>query len=826
MPLAPSQPAVQLFDSDSDVDDDDQMVEEDEEEEEVEKDVEEEEPEEEEQESEEEEEVDDVEGEEVDRVEADDDHKDVRQDVKSVEHYGRLELGSSTQGKFRNMLPSNAFGVDQSSFGSKKETLNIQSEGLRIKPGRYLSLGENKGILLDNMKDAQTLTDKNSSKSCIEHHSNSNSYLCKSEIMSAKTTNSCHVTGKGAVVAIQMRDCFGKEANDVWDPEDEIKQTDKQSGDDEKQAASRIFRLASEIGTQSLSSGAGIDNGDKRPAIVCDFFAKGWCIKGSMCRFLHRKDNLNNTHAQDEGVAFAANRKDVQLDEGVRGSTDFHDPIAPLVGINSAFPLHLTSEGIQKLERIVSERSIQFPEERDCFALHKEILSVGTCPDAKQMASASGYPVLSPLFEDVERQSKRQHWPTNDCGSHLLLANRSGSVFRNSLHPEYGFSSSGYTITADKYGIGKLSSHSTSLEELASSRSCRPSLSHSPNSISSNHLLGTGMLSCNSISSGNGLPPFSYSSLYASSLRSSSFLRSSPISCSELDNLPSTSISLPSAELKSKISSDDWEPSVPFRPSFFIPPAISSPRSQYDPLRDSFELPKLGDVSLKAFYCQGSSKMNASNQQTFGDSVTGTVGLSSNEDINSVSSHNIRSENVLNKSCHTHEKDMPANEAKALGMSVGSQNEALSKEENALDLSDVEDNINMNKISEHCDSRHQRDGSRQVKDLKVDRVGQNKEEEVDCIMGENMHKELKPMRHFRAALVDLVKELLKPKWREGNLRKDAHNKIVRKAVEKVLSSLQHQQIPSTTESVKQYLSSSRLKINKLVEGYADKYGKT
>lgn len=84
--------------------------------------------------------------------------------------------------------------------------------------------------------------------------------------------------------------------------------------------------MASEIGTQSLSSGAGIDNGDKRPAIVCDFFAKGWCIKGSMCRFLHRKDNLNNTHAQDEGVAFAANRKDVQLDEGIScvlGSVDY-----------------------------------------------------------------------------------------------------------------------------------------------------------------------------------------------------------------------------------------------------------------------------------------------------------------------------------------------------------------------------------------------------------------------------------------------------------------------------------------------------------------------
>lgn len=526
--------------------------------------------------------------------------------------------------------------------------------------------------------------------------------------------------------------------------------------------------------------------------------------------------------------------------------------------------MHLTSEGIQKSEQIESERSIQVPEEHDYFSLRKDILSVGTFLDAKQVASTSGYSVFPYLFKDVERDSKRQNWPANDCSNHLLLANRGDSVFRNSLHPEYGFSSSGYTINADKYSIGKPSSLSSSLEELASIRSrhirnyhTSPSLSHSPNSSSSNHLLSTGMLSSNCNSAWKGFPlPFSYSSLHASTLRSSSFLQSSsPISRSELDNIPSTSISLPSTELK-PISSDDWEPSVPFRPSFFIPPAISSPRSQYNPLCDSFELPKLGDVSFRAFYSQGLSMVNTSYRQTFGDSVTGTVGLSSNDDINSVSSHNIHSESVLDKSYNTHDKDMLPNEAEALGKSVGSQNKVLPKEENAFDLSDIEDNIDVKKISDHCDSRHQRDGLSQTKDLKVDRVRQNKEKEVRCIMGEIMHNESKAMRHFRAALVDLVKELLKPKWHEGNLSKDAHNKIVRKAVEKVLSS-QHHQIPTSMESVKQYLSSSRLKINKLVEvsssdyvyiyiylgfennmflpltinyihsqGYADKYGKT
>lgn len=33
-----------------------------------------------------------------------------------------------------------------------------------------------------------------------------------------------------------------------------------------------------------------LKDGNKRPAIVCDFFAKGWCIKGKSCRFLHIRD--------------------------------------------------------------------------------------------------------------------------------------------------------------------------------------------------------------------------------------------------------------------------------------------------------------------------------------------------------------------------------------------------------------------------------------------------------------------------------------------------------------------------------------------------------
>lgn len=31
---------------------------------------------------------------------------------------------------------------------------------------------------------------------------------------------------------------------------------------------------------------------NKKPAIICNYFARGWCIKGSSCRFLHKKEGV------------------------------------------------------------------------------------------------------------------------------------------------------------------------------------------------------------------------------------------------------------------------------------------------------------------------------------------------------------------------------------------------------------------------------------------------------------------------------------------------------------------------------------------------------
>lgn len=67
-----------------------------------------------------------------------------------------------------------------------------------------------------------------------------------------------------------------------------------------------------------MPPGAEIKDVDKRPAVICDFFTKGWCIKGNSCRFIHLKDDANNTSQQPkEDAAAAAVRTDAQSDEGI-----------------------------------------------------------------------------------------------------------------------------------------------------------------------------------------------------------------------------------------------------------------------------------------------------------------------------------------------------------------------------------------------------------------------------------------------------------------------------------------------------------------------------
>lgn len=79
---------------------------------------------------------------------------------------------------------------------------------------------------------------------------------------------------------------------------------------------------------------------------------------------------------------------------------------------------------------------------------------------------------------------------------------------------------------------------------------------------------------------------------------------------------------------------------------------------------------------------------------------------------------------------------------------------------------------------------------------------------------------------FRIALVEFVKEILKPAWKEGRLSKEIHKIIVKKVVDKVIGSVQGVHVPKTKETIDHFLSYSNPKITKLVQAYIEIYPKS
>lgn len=79
------------------------------------------------------------------------------------------------------------------------------------------------------------------------------------------------------------------------------------------------------------------------------------------------------------------------------------------------------------------------------------------------------------------------------------------------------------------------------------------------------------------------------------------------------------------------------------------------------------------------------------------------------------------------------------------------------------------------------------------------------------------NKDEKGMRLFKNSLVELVKDILKPTWKEGRMSRDVHKTVVKKVVDKISSTIQAEHIPKTQDKVELYLSSSKPKITKLVQ---------
>ncbi|KAI5384210.1 hypothetical protein KIW84_071280 [Lathyrus oleraceus] len=78
-------------------------------------------------------------------------------------------------------------------------------------------------------------------------------------------------------------------------------------------------------------------------------------------------------------------------------------------------------------------------------------------------------------------------------------------------------------------------------------------------------------------------------------------------------------------------------------------------------------------------------------------------------------------------------------------------------------------------------------------------------------------KDVKGIRAFKTSLVELIKEILKPTWKDGKVSKEDYKSIVKKVTDKVTSTVNRVHIPQTQEKIERYLSVSKPKLNKLVQ---------
>lgn len=216
------------------------------------------------------------------------------------------------------------------------------------------------------------------------------------------------------------------------------------------------------------------------------------------------------------------------------------------------------------------------------------------------------------------------------------------------------------------------------------------------------------------------------------------------------------------AKSEATFSSLDWEPSAPFRPSHEITRNILLKEHLYKPVRESVDKKDVKDIRAKFSHSdQGSSIKNVN------------VKLKSPQEelklLDKVLGGDTVKDNVLSSSNYNKVKHDETVDETVLGG----------------DGSGTKDDM---------DGHFKRDGH-----------------------GTHMQYASKAFKYFQSALIEFIKELVKPTWREGLLSKDAHKLIVKKAVDKVLSTLPTHQIPTTAESVKLYLSTSQPKLAKLVE---------
>lgn len=79
------------------------------------------------------------------------------------------------------------------------------------------------------------------------------------------------------------------------------------------------------------------------------------------------------------------------------------------------------------------------------------------------------------------------------------------------------------------------------------------------------------------------------------------------------------------------------------------------------------------------------------------------------------------------------------------------------------------------------------------------------------------HPKTRGLTLLRAKVAEYVKEILKPKWREGTMSKEAFKTVTKKTVDKVIGTVKPPHVPNTDEKVASYMMLARPKILKLVQ---------
>ncbi|KAG9458909.1 hypothetical protein H6P81_003417 [Aristolochia fimbriata] len=228
-------------------------------------------------------------------------------------------------------------------------------------------------------------------------------------------------------------------------------------------------------------------------------------------------------------------------------------------------------------------------------------------------------------------------------------------------------------------------------------------------------------------------------------------------------------------------------------------PPISHPelisviqQKQYDPLSDSVEVAKRNvnnhssQLSLKSISEDPSSQELKIAMKTF----------------NPLSVSDGPTDEDHKKSCNIEEKAPPLHENPEL------QQLPLSRETGVVSEAD-------GATAER--SQNEKDLANYVEDKETDAAT-----DAEC----KKNKDTKGVRMFKFALVEFVKEMLKPTWKEGHMSKEAHKTIVKKVVDKVTGSIRGPNVPQTQEKIDSYLSHSKPKLLKLVQAYVEKYMKT